>query len=120
MDTVKIVVRILSFVILIVGAIYLHRYVKQELTKRDEEINFYKTKEIKDSIVLRQYIRQQQELAFQYEDSIRTLKINLIKAQNAKSRKTTIRAISLLPTATTQYRDSLWTEEWARKDTFPY
>jgi len=120
MATVRIIIKwlfiFLFFLLLIIG----YDYLNSKVSEKEKEIEYYKTLRIKDSIAVRQYIREQREKQYQYEDSIRSLKVNLIKQKNAKSRKSTIKAIQLLPTATTEYRDSLWSTEWARKDSFPY
>lgn len=120
MGTVEQISKWVIIFTLLLGLVILYEYASNQIKDRDEEIKALKISTIKDSIRIRQQIREQEEKLFLYEDSLRTLRINLIKAQNAKSRNTTSNAIKLLANSSTQHRDSLWTEEWARKDTFPY
>lgn len=84
------------------------------------ELDYQRIKASSDSIKLRQLLRSKEDEAFRYRDSLRQAKINYILLKNEKSRKKTGDLIKLIPNSSTEFRDSLWTEEWSRKDSFPY
>lgn len=106
--------------ILLITLVVLYEYGVQQKLHYQELIKYQNTKAIKDSIRMRGLIREKEDALFMYRDSIRQQKIDYIILQNEKSRKQVKDVIRLLPTSDTQFRDSLWTDEWTRKDSISY
>jgi len=100
--------------------IIMYEYAAQQKATLNEQLTYQKAKAVEDSIKIRQIIRKKEDEAFKYRDSLRIVKINYILLQNEKSRKKTGGLIKLIPNSTTEFRDSLWTDEWSRKDSLPY
>jgi uncharacterized membrane protein YvbJ len=110
---------IVIFILLILCVIFYEIAANKD--KVLEEIQKYEQlKSAADSIKMRRLLRQKEDEAFQYRDSLRQAKINYILLKNEKSRKKTGDLIKLIPNSSTEFRDSLWTEEWSRKDSLPY
>jgi hypothetical protein len=86
-----------------------------------EQLEYQNVKASTDSLRMRQLIRMKEEEAFKYRDSLRQANINYILLKNEKSRKQTSATIQRIKSnPSTEFRDSLWAEEWSRKDSLPY
>ena len=99
----------------------MYEYAAQKHKALKEELNYQEAKSVEDSIKIRQIIRAKDLEAFRYRDSLRTAKINYILLKNEKSRKQTGATIQRIKSnPSTEFRDSLWADEWSRKDSLPY
>lgn len=100
--------------------IVLYEYSAKQRAMFEEEIKFQQTQAIRDSIHLRRIIRSKEDAAFLYRDSLRQQRIDYITLQNEKTKKYIREVIRILPNSDTDFRDSLWTAEWAREDSAAY
>ncbi len=113
--------RLIIFIIMSLALILMYEYAAQKHKALKEELNYQEAKSVEDSIKIRQIIRAKDLEAFRYRDSLRTAKINYILLKNEKSRKQTGATIQRIKSnPSTEFRDSLWTDEWSRKDSLPY
>jgi hypothetical protein len=108
------------FLIMSVIIVVLYKYSAKQHMKYQEEIEYQQTKAIKDSIKMRMAIRLKEDEAFRYRDSLRQQKIDYITLQNEKVTKQIRDVIRILPTSDTKFRDSLWSDEWAKQDSAAY
>jgi hypothetical protein len=117
------IINIILLVALLVLSVVAFVYYKTAIKNKalyDEQVKFDQTKSIRDSINYRQLIRAKDEEAFLYRDSLREVKINNTKLKNEKARLEKLKAIKSIATADDKTLDSLWSSQWAIKDSLPY
>jgi CRISPR/Cas system CMR subunit Cmr4 (Cas7 group RAMP superfamily) len=120
MDRLRTSLYWITVLLLLIALVTLYEYGARKKDEYQELLDYQNTKAIKDSIKMRSLIRQKEDALFIYRDSIRQQKIDYILLQNEKSQKQIRDVIRILPNSDTKFRDSLWTDEWARKDTVSY
>jgi hypothetical protein len=112
--------RLILFIAMSIVIVVLYKIGVDMNNKLKEEQMYNDTKAIQDSINYRKYVRQLEEEVFQYSDSLRTLKINLILSENENNREKTNDAIKRLRNSDNAYRDSIWANEWAKEESSPF